>query len=121
MPREQWVNVDVITVAAPDLRDKSNPYAPLAGGGTFMKNAELFGYHVKRAIHVLTCAAAQGADILVLGAFGCGAFRNDPTVVAHAYKVAIEIFPKVFRKIEFAVYCNPADQKNYETFSRVLG
>ena len=56
MPREQWVNVDVITVAAPDLRDKSNPYAPLAGGGTFMKNAELFGYHVKRAIHVLTCA-----------------------------------------------------------------
>ena len=121
MPRERWVNVDVITVAAPDLRDKSNPYAPLAGGGTFMKNAELFGYHVKRAIHVLTCAAAQGADILVLGAFGCGAFRNDPTVVAHAYKVAIEIFPKVFRKIEFAVYCNPADQKNYETFSRVLG
>ena len=121
MPREQWVNVDVITVAAPDLRDKSNPYAPLADGGTFMKNAELFGYHVKRAIHVLTCAAAQGADILVLGAFGCGAFRNDPTVVAHAYKVAIEVFPKVFRKIEFAVYCNPADQKNYETFSRVLG
>ena len=121
MPREQWVNVDVITVAAPDLRDKSNPYAPLAGGGTFMKNAELFGYHVKRAIHVLTCAAAQGADILVLGAFGCGAFRNDPTVVAHAYKVAIEVFPKVFRKIEFAVYCNPANQKNYETFSRVLG
>ena len=52
MPREQWVNVDVITVAAPDLRDKSNHYAPLVGGGTFMKNAELFGYHVKRAIHV---------------------------------------------------------------------
>jgi uncharacterized protein (TIGR02452 family) len=121
MPREQWVNVDVITVAAPDLRDKANQYAPLAGGGIFMKNAELFGYHVKRAIHVLTCAAAQGADILVLGAFGCGAFRNDPEVVARAYKVAIGEFPKVFKKIEFAVYCSPADQKNYETFSRVLG
>jgi len=121
MPREQWVNVDVITVAAPDLRDKSNHYAPLVGGVTRMKNAELFGYHVKRAIHVLTCAAAQGADILVLGAFGCGAFRNDPEVVAKAYKTAIEVFPKVFKKIEFAVYCSPADQKNYETFSRVLG
>ena len=98
-----------------------NHYAPLVGGGTFMKNAELFGYHVKRAIHVLTCAAAQGVDILVLGAFGCGAFRNDPEVVARAYKVAIGEFPKVFKKIEFAVYCSPADQKNYETFSRVLG
>ena len=121
MPREQWVNVDVITVAAPDLRDKSNHFAPLVDGGSYMNKAELFGYHVKRAIHVLTCAAAQGVDILVLGAFGCGAFRNDPEVVARAYKVAIEVFPKVFKKIEFAVYCSPADQKNYETFSMVLG
>ena len=121
LPREQWVNVDVITVAAPDLRDKSNHYAPLVDGGAYMNNAELFGYHVKRAIHVLTCAAAQGADILVLGAFGCGAFRNDPEVVARAYKTALEEFPKVFKKIEFAVYCSPADAKNYETFSRVLG
>ena len=121
MPREQWVNVDVITVAAPDLRDKSNLYAPLVGSGTYMNNAELFGYHVKRAIHVLTCAAAQKADILVLGAFGCGAFHNDPEVVARAYKVALEEFPKVFKKIEFAVYCPDTDTKNYEIFSRVLG
>ena len=121
LPREQWVKVDVITVAAPDLRNMSNRYAPLVNGGTNMNNAELFGYHVKRAIHVLTCAAAKEADILVLGAFGCGAFQNDPEVVARAYKVAIAEFPKVFRKIEFAVYCSPTDMKNFETFSRVLG
>ncbi len=121
MPREQWVKVDVITVAAPDLRDKSNVHVPLVGDGTYMNKAELFGYHVKRAIHVLTCAAAEGADVLVLGAFGCGAFRNDPEVVARAYKVAIEEFPKVFRKIEFAVYCSQWDTKNYEVFRRVLG
>ena len=120
MPREQWVKVDVITVAAPDLRDKSNVHVPLVGGGTYMNNAELFGYHVKRAIHVLTCAAAQGADILVLGAFGCGAFRNDPEVVARAYQTAISVFPKVFQKIEFAVYCSPKDMRNYEVFARVL-
>ena len=121
LPREQWVKVDVITVAAPDLRNMSNRYAPLVDGGAYMNNAELFGYHVKRAIHVLTCAAAKEADILVLGAFGCGAFQNDPEVVARAYKVAIGEFPKVFRKIEFAVYCSPKDRKNFETFSRVLG
>lgn len=121
MPKEEWVKVDVITIAAPDLRDKSNKYAPLVDGGTYMNNAELFGYHVKRAIHMLTCTAAKGADVLVLGAFGCGAFENDPEVVARAYKTVLQEFPKVFRKIEFAVYCSPSDSKNYDVFKRVLG
>ncbi len=121
MPQEDWVTVDVITIAAPDLRDKSNAYAPLVGSGTYMNNAELFGYHVKRAIHMLTCAAAKGADILVLGAFGCGAFQNEPEVVARAYKVALQEFPKVFKRIEFAVYCPPGGSRNYDVFNRVLG
>ena len=121
MEQKDWVTVDVITIAAPDLRDKSNRYAALVGNGTYMNHAELFGYHVKRAIHMLTVAAHKGADILVLGAFGCGAFQNDPSVVAKAYKVALEEFPKVFDKIEFAVYCSPKDQRNYEEFYKVLG
>ena len=29
MPKEDWVTVDVITMAAPDLRDKSNMHAAL--------------------------------------------------------------------------------------------
>ncbi len=121
MSKEDWVTVDVITIAAPDLRDKSNKYAPLVDGGTYMNNAELFGYHVKRAIHMLTCAAAKGADTLVLGAFGCGAFQNDPEVVARAYKTVLHEFPKIFRKIEFAVYCPPAGSRNYDVFKKVLG
>ena len=120
MPQEDWVTVDVITIAAPDLRDKSNVHVPLVNGGTYMNNAELFGYHVKRAIHMLTCAAAKGADILVLGAFGCGAFQNDPEVVARAYKIAIQEFPKVFKQIEFAVYCPPGRSRNYDVFKRIL-
>ena len=86
-----------------------------------MNNAELFGYHVKRAIHMLTCAAAKGADILVLGAFGCGAFENDPEVVANAFKTALNVFPKVFDHIEFAVYCPPGGSTNYTVFKKVLG
>ena len=114
------MTVDVITVAAPDLRNKSNQHAPLVNGGTYMNDAELFGYHVKRAIHILTCAAHKRADILVLGAFGCGAFQNDPEVVARAYKVALQEFPKVFQKIEFAVYCPPGGSRNYDVFRRAL-
>ncbi|MBR0090387.1 MAG: TIGR02452 family protein [Lachnospiraceae bacterium] len=121
MPKTEWVKVDVITVAAPDLREKSNRHAPLVNGVTYMNNAELFGYHVKRAIHILTCAAHKRADILVLGAFGCGAFQNDPEVVARAYKVALQEFPKVFQKIEFAVYCSPGRNRNYDVFHSILG
>lgn len=121
MPKEDWVTVDVITIAAPDLRKWSNKLFELVDGGAVMSDAELFGCHVKRAIHMLTCAAAKGADMLVLGALGCGAFMNNPEVVARAFKTALQEFPKVFRRVEFAVYCPPGGSRNYEVFKRVLG
>lgn len=108
LSEDEWVKVDVMTVAAPDLRNE------------IMCDVELFGYHVKRAIHMLTCAAAKKAEILVLGAFGCGAFRNKPEVVAKAYLAALQEFPKVFREIEFAVYCPPGSCDNYTVFKQVL-
>ena len=120
MPKEDWVTVDVITVAAPDLRKEESIHAKIVGKGIDMSDVELFGYHVKRAIHVLTCAAASGADTLVLGAFGCGAFNNKNAVVARAYKTAIEEFPKVFKKIEFAII-KGGEKDNFGVFSRVLG
>lgn len=112
--------MDVITIAAPDLRLIDDRFFEQHEDSIRMSNAELFGYHVKRAIHMLTCAAARGVNILVLGAFGCGAFRNDPEVVANAYKTALQVFPKVFDKIEFAVYCPPGRSENYDTFRKVL-
>ena len=68
---------------------------------------------------MLTCAAAKGADILVLGAFGCGAFMNDPEVVSRAYKTALTEFPKAFDMVEFAIYSLPGG-KNYDVFRQVL-
>ena len=117
LPQDKWVSVDVITMAAPDLRHDSNQYAAVAGNGVSMNDAELFGYHVKRAIHMLTAAAAKGADVLVLGAFGCGAFQNNPAVVAKAYKCALDVFPPVFDQIVFAIY---GSDKNYDAFARVF-
>jgi uncharacterized protein (TIGR02452 family) len=121
MPKEDWVSVDVITIAAPDLRRWSNPFTETLGNGTYMNDAELFGYHVKRAIHMLTCAAAKKADILILGAFGCGAFENNPWVVARAYKTALVIFPKVFDQVEFAILLPPTGSVNYDVFKDVFG
>ena len=70
---------------------------------------------------MFSAAAQNGADILVLGAFGCGVFQNNPEVVARAYKETIATFPARFEKIEFAVYCTPSDTRNFEVFRRVLG
>ncbi len=121
MPKEEWVTVDVITQAAPDLSIEKKANARKERKRIKMNDVELFECHVKRAKHLLTCAAAKGVDILVLGAFGCGAFKNNPEVVAKAYKTALAEFPKVFEQVVFAVYRPVSGSKNYDGFIRVLG
>ena len=58
--------------------------------------------------------------MLILGAFGCGAFRNDPQVVAQAYHDVLPEFSHHFRTIEFAVYCPRYDDSNYRAFKTQL-
>ena len=67
-----------------------------------------------------TLLAANGAQALVLGAFGCGAFRNDPAIVAQAYANILPEFRRHFRAIEFAVFCGPRSTRNYDAF-RAIG
>ena len=81
----------------------------------------LYELHLKRARHIFRVAAANHVDMLVLGAFGCGAFRNDPWVVAKAYRRVTEEFRGHFDVIAYAVYCTPKDRKNYDAFRKYLG
>lgn len=112
--------VDVITCAAPNLReynvDMFNIDKPLEKP---ISDEELKAIHIKRARQILSVAASKGVDVLILGAFGCGVFRNSPKVVAEAYKEVIKDFRKAFDTIEFAVYC-AKDTENYDTFKEVL-
>lgn len=41
--------------------------------------------------------------------------------MAKAYKIALNEFPKVFKHVEFAVYCVPRDTGNYDAFKEALG
>lgn len=110
--------VDVITCAAPNLRDiPSNRYNRHDGDAVHVSPEKLLELHVKRARKILSAAAANGAEALILGAFGCGAFRNDPAVVAAAYQQALPQFLNHFKTIEFAVYFSPRDQRNYDAFT----
>ena len=56
-----------------------------------------------RARRVLDVAAAHGTRRLVLGAWGCGVFRNHPAVVADAFAGALDALPGHFDQVVFAV------------------
>ena len=119
---DEWCKVDIITCAAPDLRpprpDRFHPN--IKPEPINISRDELYELHLSRAQHILNVAAGQGVDILILGAFGCGAFRNDPNVVARAYADALKEYAQYFDVVEFAVYCTPFDQKNYKAFKDVF-
>jgi uncharacterized protein (TIGR02452 family) len=56
-----------------------------------------------RARRVLAVAAAHGDRRLVLGAWGCGVFRNDPAMVANAFADALVDSAGWFDQVVFAV------------------
>lgn len=118
LPENEWYDVDVITCAAPNLRENpSNRYN--SGDGNqrlILNNEELYSLHEKRDSRIFDAAASQNVDVLVLGAFGCGAFMNDPKVVAKVMLSLAKKYAHFFKTIEFAVYCPPYDDSNYRAF-----
>jgi uncharacterized protein (TIGR02452 family) len=57
---------------------------------------------IRRATRVLDVAAAHGNHRLVLGAWGCGVFGNDPAEVATAFTKALAGRPR-FEHVTFAI------------------
>ena len=121
MPKEKWVTVEVISCAAPNLRKTpANLYNPESGQAVSILPADLQWLHEQRARAILAVAADNGVDILVLGAFGCGAFRNDPRVVAKAYANVLKDCRRYFDLIEFAIFCRDFETENFDAFAEVL-
>lgn len=117
-----WKKFDVLTCAAPNLRKNPNNYMnPGKDKPIKISDSELKKLHVKRARHLLSVAAFHEVDILILGAFGCGAFQNPPNIVAEAYKDVLDEFYGCFQEVAFSVYCTPRDSSNYKMFSKILG
>lgn len=122
LPRDKWDLVDVITIAAPNLRERpNNVYNSGNAAPAQITDDELFALHETRLRHMFTVVAHHGADLFVTGAFGCGAFQNNPEVVAQAYKKIIAEFDGYFKEIVFAIYCRANEMINYETFKKILG
>jgi uncharacterized protein (TIGR02452 family) len=121
-PLPKPFTVDIITCAAPTLREQSsNRYNPSDGDkAPDITPEDLLALHEKRGRQILSAAAANGAEVIVLGAFGCGAFKNDPAIVAQAYANILPEYLHHFRTIEFAIYCRPHEDSNYRAFKEII-
>ncbi|WP_030491980.1 TIGR02452 family protein [Micromonospora chokoriensis] len=104
---DQPYTTSFLTAAAPNL-------------GEILRNqpehvADVPAVLAQRARRVLEVAAAHGHRTLVLGAWGCGVFRNDPATVANAFAYALREVDR-FDHVVFAIHDNLPGTPVYRTF-----
>ncbi|MFN8397179.1 MAG: TIGR02452 family protein [Bacteroidia bacterium] len=76
-----------------------------------------------RARKVLALAVDQGVEHLVLGAWGCGVFANDPTEVAEIFAELLKPggeFATAFTQVAFSVPGGGASSGNLAAFERIF-
>lgn len=92
-----------ITCAAPEADSVGQP-----------KSTTLLRERIHR---VLEIAESYGYSSLVLGAWGCGAFGNNPRTTALDFKYALQDkFKGAFETVIFAIYDVSGDGENLEAF-----
>lgn len=72
----------------------------------------------ERALRLLAVAARHDVRELVLGAWGCGVFANDPTVVAASFDTALASYGAAFDRIVFAVWDRTPVSANRAAFTK---
>jgi len=107
---EDPYKVAFLSAAACDARD----VAPL-------DQPKIAGAMGARIVKVLAAAQANGHDALVLGAWGCGNFANDPALIADLFRQALQgPFKGAFRRVTFAIIDATSDQRCLNQFRLAL-
>lgn len=111
---EQAYEASVITAAA--------PHAGRILGAHPGRAAEVEAVFRRRTGKVLALAEARGHRALVLGAWGCGVFSNDPVMAADSFGTWLEgsRFQGSFERVVFAVYDPRPDKPSYTPFAKRL-
>ncbi|MGL4609111.1 MAG: TIGR02452 family protein [Trueperaceae bacterium] len=101
--------------------------SPAPNAGAISKNTPGRSKDVKetlelRAAKLLALAVSLGYSRIILGAWGCGVFRNSPLEVADIFKHHLEgMFKGQFTEIVFAVFDNTKDQNVIGAFHKIFG
>lgn len=97
--------------------------APAPNAGQALRHDPAAGPAIEAALRrragiVLAIARERGHRTLLLGAWGCGVFRNDPPMVADAFAAWLERpqFRGCFDRVVFAIYDSTADRGTLRAF-----
>jgi uncharacterized protein (TIGR02452 family) len=107
---EKPLTADVITAPAPNKGAmlQHNRKEEIAKAEVVFK---------ERMDKVLAIALKQNIETLILGAWGCGVFRNEPKDVALLFKEIIaEKYAGAFKKIVFAIFSGSEKKPNFKIF-----
>jgi uncharacterized protein (TIGR02452 family) len=112
---EKPVLTSVITAPAPNagVIEQNEPGNVRQVEPTLRRRAEL----------VLNIASAHQVDRLVLGAWGCGVFRNDPRTVARVFANLLKPpgkFAGAFGEVVFAVFDRSETLETYRSFAETF-
>ena len=107
---DEKVRCDVITCAAPN-RSAAQKYCDVSD----YENAMVLDERIE---FVLDIAAYNDVDTLILGAWGCGVFGQNPYDVAYGFKEKLETTHHCFDTVVFAV--PKGKDGNYEAFANIF-
>jgi uncharacterized protein (TIGR02452 family) len=133
-----YTNHVIYSPAVPVFRDDDGdllgePYrcafvtSPAVNAGTYLKEGggrqgEVTREMRERVRKVLHVMAGHGHHAAVLGAWGCGVFRNDPEVIADLFRDALAThFAGVFKVVVFAILDWSAERRFIGPFAERFG
>ena len=94
---------------------------PCAGDKTAkITPSELEKLLTERVKRIFEIATLKGNEVLILGAFGCGAFKNPPEIVAKVFHSVMQDYLYHFDVIEYAVYHTEREISNYDAFRKEM-
>ncbi len=109
-PLERPWRCAFLTAAAPNAKEMTRR------GRLASEAIRLLEARIER---VLCVAARHGHAHLVLGAWGCGVFRNDPSAVAQAFRRVLKGPARgVFEEAVFAILDETRDKRTLRAFER---
>lgn len=87
-----------------------------------LEEAEAMEIYTRRIEQIILSAIDNGVECIVLGAWGCGAFAQNPIVVARAFAKVLNEYGNYFKRIIFAIKYTPnwGSDHNYSVFKTVL-
>lgn len=75
----------------------------------------------ERIERIVALAKENKVEVLVLGAFGCGVFKNNPYVVSNIFKEVLNMpaYRSAFKEVVFPIYDSNKDTSTYQIFKGI--